>query len=130
MNIVFKFYTLMFVLTVLTTSILSVIVTILNVFLYGKDLNDGYIFVIAADMPFVVDSWYKYSFGFIWTSGCFAMLGTSKGLVPMFIFAVCFYSIADLKNALHLAQNIGSSRYLNIISASVGLNQCRIFQSR
>lgn len=129
--IIFKLFASIFAATFSLPSLLSIAVTVYNVYFHKMGVSDGYVYPILYKMPFEVSTWPRYWFGFVWNSLNFTVMVTTKALVSMLIFVICIYSIADLKNAQKMASDFSHVRWkLNNWFCSQLINNWKKFTGR
>lgn len=72
--------------------------TLNNVLIEGKNLGDAYTLPINCVLPFQVNTWRRYAFAFFWTYLDFVIIGVNKLVASCIQITLCFYTIAVIRD--------------------------------
>lgn len=72
--------------------------TMHRVLIQKKNLEDSFLLPIVCILPFRVNTWNRYAFGFLWTLSDYAVVVITKISASGVILSLCFYTIAVLQN--------------------------------
>lgn len=85
--------------------------TMYRVLIQKKNLEDNYLIPIVCILPFRVNTWTRYAFGFLWTLIDYAVVVVTKISASGVILSLCFYTIAVHQHLQAITNDFNHIKY-------------------
>lgn len=95
----------------------------------GNYSDENYLLPILCTLPFKMNSWKKYTIGFLWTYSSFTAMIICKLIVSPIMYTLSFYIIAVIRHLCQTATELNFNKYkkknsvdINTFLVSISLN--------